>query len=195
MALLSLEKRKEYFKYCGLGVYNEANILKMQKKYLMREEDWDGIYGKDTDSLLRHLRNCKKYASKNFTPQEFRCGCNGRYCCGYPTRMKAKELAHIQTIRTHYGKPMVITSGLRCDRYNAEVGGVPDSRHKAGYAVDFYIAGLTDNLAGRKKVIKYARKLKNHHYSYGDGVYAYSTGPIRSKSAPSMGNAVHTDTK
>ena len=194
MALLSLEKRKEYFEYCGLGKYCKSNILKMQKKYLLRKSDWDGIYGKDSDALLRHLRNCKKYASKNFTPQEFRCGCGGRYCCGYPTRMKAKELKHIQTIRTHFGKPMIITSGLRCDRYNAEVGGIPDSLHKSGYAVDFVFKGLTDSLSGRKKVIKYAMKLKNHHYSYCNG-YKTSGNKIVSASAPSMGNAVHTDTK
>lgn len=194
MALLSLEKRKEYFEYLGLGKYNKSNILKMQKKYLLRPSDWDGIYGKDTDSLLRHLRNCKKYASKNFKPEEFRCGCNGRFCCGYPTRMKAKELAHIQAIRTHFGKPMIITSGLRCERYNSEVGGIQDSRHKTGYAVDFVVKGLTDTLAGRKKVIKYAMKLKNHHYSYGNGCKT-SDNKIVTIYAPTMGNAVHTDTK
>lgn len=196
MALLTLEKRKEYFKYLGLGDYNKSNILKMQKKYMLRKEDCDGIYGKDTDSLLRHLRNVKKYCNpKNFKPEEFRCGCNGKYCCGYPTRMKAKELAHLQKIRTHFGRPMIITSGLRCDKYNAEVNGIRSSRHKAGYAADFYIAGLTDTLSGRKKVIRYARKLKNHNYSYCNGVYAYSTGVLHKKSAPAMGNAVHTDTK
>lgn len=195
MALLSVAKRKEYFEYLGLGKYNKNNILRLQKKYLLRPSDWDGIYGKNTDALLRHLRNCKKYASKNFKPEEFRCGCNGRFCCGYPTRMKVKELKNIQAIRTHYGKPMIITSGLRCDRYNAEVGGIQDSKHKTGYAVDFCIAGLTDELAGRKKVIKYARKLKNHHYSYCNGYYSYSNGKAGSISAPLMGNAVHTDTK
>ncbi len=191
MALLSLEKRKEYFEYCGLGKYSKTNILKAQKKYMLRKKDWDGIYGKDTDALLRHLRNVKKYC-KNFAPEEFRCGCNGRYCCGYPTRMKAKELSHIQQIRTHFGKPMVITSGLRCEEYNAKLSGSSSkSRHKSGYAVDFYMAGVTDSLSGRKKVIKYARKLKNHNYSYGNG---YNSNGV-AVSAPNMGNAVHTDTK
>lgn len=191
MALLPVSKRREYFEYCGLGNYCRANILKMQKMYMLRKSDWDGVYGKDSDALLRHLRNVKKYASKNFVPEEFRCGCGGKYCCGYPTRMKAKELKHIQTIRTHYGRPMTITSGLRCDKYNAEVGGVPDSRHKTGYAVDFYIRGLTDTLDGRKRVIKYAKKLVNHHYSYCDGYNSYG----KSVTCKSMGNAVHTDTK
>ena len=189
MALLTVAKRKEYFKKLKLGEYNEANILKLQKKYLLRPSDWDGIYGKNTDALLRHLINCLQ--APNFAPEEFRCGCGGRYCCGYPTRMKVKELRHIQKIRDHFGKPVIITSGLRCNKYNSEVGGDPNSRHKTGYAVDFVIKGLTDDLEGRKRVIKYAKKLKNHNYSYCNG---YNSNGKAVWSAQ-MGNAVHTDTK
>ena len=42
MALLTTAKRKEYFDKLGLGEYNEANIKKLQKKYL-RKKDVDGI--------------------------------------------------------------------------------------------------------------------------------------------------------
>lgn len=188
MALLTVKKRKAYFKLLGLGEYNKANILKLQKKYMLRASDKDGIYGKDTDSLLRHLVNCRK--APNFAPEEFACGCNGRYCCGYPTRMKVKELKHIQKIRDHYGKPMVITSGLRCSRYNREVGGIGNSRHKSGYAVDFAIKGYTESLENRKRIINYAKTLKNHNFSYCNG---YSSDGYRH--APGMGMAIHTDTK
>jgi len=192
MALLSVEKRKEYFKYLGLGTYCEANILKMQKKHMYRKSDHDGIYGPDTDALLRHLRNCKKYAP-SFHPDEFRCGCRGKYCCGFPTRMKAKELAHIQAIRNHFGKPMVITSGLRCKGFNDTLRGASKaSRHLTGFACDFYAKGLTDSVKGRNKVIKYAKKLKHHHYTYGNGVKDSNGFYI---DAPNMGNAVHTDTR
>lgn len=189
MALLSLQKRKDYFKKLKLGEYNKVNILKLQKKYMLRKSDCDGIYGKDTDALLRHLINCRK--APNFAPEEFVCGCGGRYCCGYPTRMKVKELKHIQAIRNHFGKPIIVTSGLRCDRYNSEVNGIPDSLHKSGYAVDFAIRGLTDDLAGRKKVIKYAMTLPNHHYSYCNGYNSYG----QNTPSAGMGDAVHTDTR
>ena len=191
MALLTVAKRKEYFLYLGLGKYNKANILKMQKKYMLRKSDWDGSYGPNTDALLRHLRNVKKYAP-SFKPTEFRCGCKGKYCSGYPTRMKAKELKHIQTIRNHYDKPMIITSALRCKKYNDLLrGSSSDSRHMKGYAVDFYIAGVTDTLANRKRTIKYIKKLKNHHYTYGNGINSNGYAVY----APNMGNAMHTDTK
>ena len=194
MALLSVDKRKEYFKYLKLGEYNKANILKVQKKYMLRESDWDGEYGPDTDALIRHLRNVKKFAP-NFKPTEFRCGCGGKYCSGYPTRMKAHELILLQEVRDHYGKPMTVTSGLRCKRYNAMLSGSSQrSRHLSGYACDFYMPGVTDSLANRKKAIKVIKKLKHRkffHYAYGNGINSYG-GIVN---APNMGNAMHLDTE
>ena len=190
MALLKVSIRKKWMKYVGYE-YTKAGILKMQKDYMLRKSDWDGSYGPNTDRLLRHLHHVKMYAP-NFKPEEFRCGCGGKFCSGYPTRMKVKELKHIQAIRDHYGKPMTITSGLRCRKYNATLGGSsPTSRHLHGYAVDFYIPGVTDSLAARKRAIKYIKKLKNHHYTYGNGINSAGDAV----NAPNMGNAMHTDTK
>ena len=42
MALLTVEKRKEYFKALGLGEYNEENIKALQKRYMLRKSDADG---------------------------------------------------------------------------------------------------------------------------------------------------------
>ena len=199
MALLKLEQRKEYFKTLGLGEYNEENIKAVQKKYMLRKSDADGIYGTNTDNLLRHLMNCHLYLNPdNFRPEEFRCGCNGRHCCGYPTYMQAVELKNVQAIRSHYGKPMTITCGCRCSAYNKEVGGIPNSEHKKGLAVDYYIKGVTDTLANRKASIGWISSLSNHHYTYGDGIFAETVNGKTTKgyvSAPGMGNAMHTDCK
>ena len=59
MALLAESTRKKYFKELGLGEYNKSNIKKLQKKYFSRQSDIDGIYGTDTDNLLRHVYNVK----------------------------------------------------------------------------------------------------------------------------------------
>lgn len=190
MALLTSAKRKEYFNYLGLGAYNKANILKFQKKYFTRAKDHDGLYGPNTDNLLRHVYNVKKYAGKNFKPEEFRCGCGRKYCTGYPTYMKPAELANLQTIRTHYGKPMQITSGLRCKGFNSRLkGSSTNSKHLTGQAADFYMAGVTDTLARRKSAIAYIKKLPNHNWTYGNGWCSKGY----SVSAPNMGNAIHTD--
>lgn len=189
MALLKVETRKRWMKFLGYE-YNKKGILAMQKKYFVREKDHTGKYNSDTDKLLRHLHHVKRYMP-NFEPEEFRCGCGGKYCTGYPTWLRVKECKHIQTIRSHYKKPMIVTSGLRCKTFNATVGGWSGSLHMKGRAVDFYISGVTDTLAHRKKAVRYIKKLKNHHYVYGDGIYAYNT--IGYMSAPNMGNAMHAD--
>lgn len=189
MALLTVDKRKTYFKKLGLGEYNAENIKKLQKKYL-RSKDVDGIYGTNTDNLLRHLYNVKTY-TKNFSPTEFKCECGGRYCTGYPTYMKKVQLQNLQSIRTHYGKPMVITCGMRCRPYNNSLrGSITNSKHLTGYATDFYMAGVTDTLANRKKSIAWIKKLPNHAYTYGNGINSYGA----KLSASYMGNALHTDT-
>ena len=189
MALLKEETRRKYFEALGLGEYNEANIRKLQKKYL-RKKDVDGVYGIDTDRLLRHVYNVTT-CTENFRPEEFKCECGGRYCTGYPSYMKKVELQNLQKIRSHFGKPMKVTCGLRCRPYNNSlVGSIPNSKHLSGYATDFYMPGVTDTLANRKKAIAWIKKLPNHNYTYGDGINSNGAR----LSAKYMGNALHTDT-
>lgn len=191
MALLTLAERKQYFKELNLGTYNKTNILKFQKKYMVRSLDWDGIYGTNTDNTLRTVYNVHKY-TKNFSPSEFRCECGGRYCCGYPSYMKRNELMNIQAIRDHWGRPITVTCGLRCKGYNRKLNGsIENSKHLTGQAIDFYQAGVTDTLANRKKAIKWIKTLPNHTYTYGNGINSCGYWV----SAPYMGNALHTDSK
>ena len=190
MALLSVEKRKQYFKYLGLGEYNKANIEKLQKKAFTRKSDIDGVYGTNTDRALRHFRNVKKYAP-NFKPKEFKCECGGKYCTGYPSWMKKVELENLQAIRDHYKKPMTVTCGLRCRPYNNSLAGsISNSKHLSGYATDFYMSGVTDTLANRKAAIRWIKTLPNHGYTYGNG---YNSNGVAIRAAY-MGNALHTDT-
>lgn len=189
MALLSEKERQEYFQILGLN-YDKAGVEYIQRTYL-RPKDVDGIYGKDTDNLLRHLVYVKQY-TKNFEPTEFKCECGGKYCTGYPDYMKPIELQHIQKIRDMYGAPITVTCGLRCKEYNRRCkGSIQNSLHLTGYAIDFYQPGHTVTLAQRKASINDIKKLPNHHYTYGDGI---NSNGVR-VSAPYMGNALHTDTQ
>ena len=192
MALLSEKGREKRFKALGLE-YNKEGIKALQKRYL-RKKDVDGIYGVDTDNLLRHVYNVKTY-TKNFRPEEFKCECGGRYCTGYPSYMKKVELQNLQSIRDHWKKPMTVTCGLRCRPYNNSLAGsIPNSLHLTGYACDFNMDGVTESTAQRKAAIKWIKKLPNHHYTYGHGYNSYGA----SISAPYMGigngAAIHTDT-
>lgn len=48
----------------------------------------------------------------------------------------------LQPIRDKYGKPIIVTSGYRCEKLNTLVGGVKTSQHVKGEAVDIT---CTDN--------------------------------------------------
>lgn len=80
-------------------------------------------------------------ASAHFAMAEYRCDCPG-YCDGWPTAMDPELLAMIEDLRNACGSPVIITSGVRCERRNDEVGGVSWSFHKRGHAADLYCPGM-----------------------------------------------------
>jgi len=84
----------------------------------------------------------KGFLSKHFTADEFRCN----HCAKlHPSGVMppAQLIEWLEEIRAHFGKPVHINSGYRCPIHNAAVDGVPDSRHLAGDAADFYINRVT----------------------------------------------------
>lgn len=69
------------------------------------------------------------------------CPC-GR-CGGFPVEPAEKLMRLADSVRDAAGKPMIPTSTVRCKAHNADVGGVWNSRHMLGHAMDFRIQGLT----------------------------------------------------
>ena len=65
-----------------------------------------------------------------FRIDEFRCP-----CCG-TGRPAALLVLWLEGLRRAWGGPVVVNSGFRCGRHNAEVGGVSNSRHLIGCAAD-----------------------------------------------------------
>ena len=61
-------------------------------------------------------------------------------------------LEKIEALRCYFGRPVIITSGVRCEARNEEVGGVSWSFHKRGCAADLYCpgVGVGDLAAGAK---------------------------------------------
>lgn len=49
----------------------------------------------------------------------------------------------LEPIREKFATPMIITSGYRCEKLNKLVGGVDNSQHMKGEAVDFCFAGFS----------------------------------------------------
>lgn len=90
---------------------------------------------------------------KYFTPDEFKCKCGGRYCNGYPVEPDKNLVTLLDLIREDADTPCIISSGIRCETHNANVGGVWNSWHKKGRAADFTLRGKT-----AAQAIRYAQK-------------------------------------
>ena len=71
-----------------------------------------------------------------FSKKEFRCKCGGKYCNGYPAEIDLTMVRYADEIRRRIGKPIGVNSGLRCSRWNTIQGGVSNSQHQYGTAVD-----------------------------------------------------------
>lgn len=81
-----------------------------------------------------------------FTRAEFRCQCGGKYCNGYPAEPAEETVRMADEIRRRAGVALNVNSGVRCKRHNAEVGGVSNSLHTTGQAVDLSGAISPDKL-------------------------------------------------
>lgn len=108
--------------------------------------DADGIFGSATEAkILDVVATGEKPGVdwdkvKYFDKGEFACKC-GRYCNGFPAEPNAKLVKVAERVREHFGAPVIVSSGVRCKTHNANVGGVSNSRHLYGKAMDFCISG------------------------------------------------------
>lgn len=78
-----------------------------------------------------------------FTREEFRCQCGGKYCNGFPAEPDETLVRLVNDLRKQAGRPAHRSSGLRCDTWNTMQGGVHNSKHKFGKALDFFIEGVS----------------------------------------------------
>ena len=134
----------------------------------------DGICGADTEKALKHAVSYgmpakKETAStgtfwddiKHFEKKEFKCKCGNIYCNGYPAEVQEKLIRVADRVRDHFGAVATVSSGLRCTRHNANVGGVSNSRHLTGKAMDFCIKGKSAS-----EVLAYVQKQSEIRYAY-----------------------------
>jgi peptidase M15-like protein len=74
-----------------------------------------------------------------FQPSEFLCRC-GRADCDARTEVHPDLLARLNLLRMRVGRPVIVTSGLRCRYWNDKQGGVKDSGHLTGEEADLRAA-------------------------------------------------------
>lgn len=98
---------------------------------------------------------------KYFQREEFKCKCGGQYCNGYPAEMQEAVVKIADAARAHFGKPAHVISGLRCQKWNAHEGGVANSQHMYGEAIDLRIDGVDS-----ETLRQFVAKQPGHRYSY-----------------------------
>ena len=92
----------------------------------------------------------------------------------------------LDPLREAWGRPIIVTSGYRCEALNKLVGGVPTSQHKQGQAADISTGSIKDN----KKLFELAIKLKLPYDQIIDE-YAYKWVHISYSSTRRRGNIRH----
>ena len=76
--------------------------------------------------------------SRNFSRHEFACKCG----CG-EAEVSPFLIEVLQRLRDILGVPITVTSGRRCAKHNAAVGGAKNSQHLQGLAADIRAEGWT----------------------------------------------------
>jgi hypothetical protein len=72
--------------------------------------------------------------TENFSKKEFACPCGE--CQDEDQGMSLDWVNRLQKVRTAYGMPITINSGVRCVAHNKDVGGKDDSEHLDGEGGD-----------------------------------------------------------
>lgn len=79
-----------------------------------------------------------------FDRSEFKCTCGGRGCDGYPAEPRERLVRNADTVRKHFGKAAIVSSGVRCALRNSELpGSAANSLHLSGRAMDFTVTGVS----------------------------------------------------
>ena len=151
------------------GPQSEEATRRLQKKLGIQS---DGIFGKatqrkafqamkeDMELDVAPAVNAFWADIRYFTLEEFACKC-GKYCNGYPHGLQPLLVKIAERARIHFHRPITIVSGLRCEKHNADVGGVANSQHLYGEAADVYIHGVEPDEA-----LKWFQSQDDVRYAY-----------------------------
>lgn len=126
------------------GPQTQAAIKAFQTDHSLEA---DGMVGPLTHEALFQNTNPvpaqEDQLTSHFNRQEFKCCCEGRYCDGFPNEMNSDLLIKLEALRQTLNTPIIVTSGIRCPTRNQEVGGIGNSKHLTGHAVDCYAPGFS----------------------------------------------------
>lgn len=172
LVYLDCYEKKQSNKHNNIdGIWGPASKAALTKFQTLAGIGVDGIWGPESEkAILEVVGSGTDLASaadvnwdtvKYFKKSEFDCKCGGKYCDGAPAVMKQKLLTVADRVREHFGTAVIVSSGLRCSTHNTNVGGVANSRHLDGRAMDFMVKGKT-----AKEVLTYVQEQPEIRYAY-----------------------------
>lgn len=163
------------------GEKTQSAVRLFQAREGLRE---DGIAGSKTqEKLLEAVVQGRMYPStepkaengtgdfwkdiRYFSRNEPYIACSCGRCGGFPVEPDEKLMRLADRVRQQAGTAMIPSSTVRCRAHNAEVGGVANSRHLVGKAMDFSIRGWTAErtlaLVRQQKEVRYAYAIDGTH--------------------------------
>ncbi len=180
---MTIKQKQHLLAYLGYytmavdGIWGSGSVNATKGFQADYDLEADGKFGPATEERIKEVIGGEEQPTDfwagipNFTKEEFRCKCGGKHCSGFPAEPDRLLVRTCQQIRTHFGASMTITSGVRCEAHNANVGGHPNSNHKNGRAADFRVQGVT---AGA--LLAYVQSLEAVTYAYAiDGHHIHIT--------------------
>ena len=158
------------------GSFSASAVSRFQRDY--GGLTVDGVAGEQTQNALKQAVSNGMSEKKpddfwanirHWNREEFRCRCGGKYCDGFPAEMDGKLMKVADRVRGNFGAEAFVSSGVRCNQHNANVGGVSNSRHLYGKAMDFCISGKNG-----AEVLEYVLQQPEISYAYNiDGTYIH----------------------
>ena len=159
---MTITQKQHLLGYMGLlkgrdvdGIWGPQSASATAEAQRMLNIPDDGVWGDQTDAAIREyvysgqeLKEPEKTETfwdniRYWSREEFRCQCGGKYCDGFPAEPNQTLVELVDDIRHAAGRPGHRSSGLRCKTWNAIQGGVSNSKHMSGKALDLYIEGLS----------------------------------------------------
>ena len=155
---------------CSLGQRNASQ--KQHNIIQFAGADTEGENSMQSVNVYSKASEGEKLVSNNFKVKEFACA------DGSDAVFISPQLVQIlQKIRTHFGRPVTITSAFRSQAHNTKEGGVANSQHLYGLAADIVVTGVAP-----AKVAAYAETLLSG--TGGIGIYkGFTHIDVRSKKA------------
>ena len=180
---MTLKQKQALLAYLGYydgpldGLWGEGSqraTIDFQRSY-MAQEDVDGIFGAETEKrILEVIATGEKPAVaenattapadwwkdiRYFTRAEFRCPCGK--CGGFPVEPEETLVRLADQVRDHFGAPVMVSSGVRCQAHNDELpGSAKNSYHVKGKAMDFCVQDVSG-----AELLAYVKTLPIH-YAY-----------------------------